>query len=683
MKLNIDFSLSFLESEKELAPLYDLLTEKPEEWSLANYEEQCKFMFSRNVLFLRTYVGFIKQFAPFTQVEFAEMLSISIATLNKWENAQALPNRLSIKSVANFANNAFKPYPLLSEADIMCRFLVFHFSDNFQVNYKPVGKSAETDYISTDFILNALEHSTEGFIIVSKTGLVQFSNPVAKQLLGMRDDNHSTISFYNAPFKLVDADGSPLPAQRHPINRVFEESKVLEVTVGIHRNNGTFGWLTMNISPIQKKETGEYYAAVVNIRDMTNRKRIEEAMHSMQEELQLKVEERTLDFKHISKRLQEEYEAKEFLSAELQLEKKIIKHILQPIIIVDNKLNIINWSKGAEDVLGYNEENVIGELYSNLLFDHSYDKFNAEILNPLKEQGVIFANQKFQTKNGYDIEINCRFSIMRNISRTLYSIEIIQDDLQILSGQQKERSVVLDLLLRFTPVIYVTYSEKETILSSEGNGLQYLSLSGNSTMGKPFASVFELKNERKSILKKVLKGENVVFTETINDVSVEWHSFQATSNNYIAIGVIQLSTIDSKKSTTSEISLIPEMLFQTIKKNSEEHSETISRLERVEAVLQLLTNFSFIVDRYEKVIYSSSTKKEYEELLLSSELQFQKEWFKQFKTEIVQQLTTGIITALRGGESILELQSKGKSITCTCIPVKIDGLTDVVIIVFK
>jgi len=683
MKFNVDFATSYLECEKELAPLYEQLSVRPEDWSLSKYEEQCKFVFSRNVLFLRTYVGFIKQFGPYTQIEFSDMLSISIATLNKWENAQALPNRLSIKSVANFANISLKPYPILTEADIMCQFLVFHFTDASQIHYKSSSKLLDPDTISSDFILNAIDHSSDGFVLVSQTGIVQYINPIGKQLLGIKDDDQSTISFYNSTFKLVDSDGNPIPTQRHPLYRVFDESRQLDMTVGIHRRNGTFGWLSFNITPIEKKETGEFYAAVVSIKDITERRKIENSLYSIKEELQLKIEERTVDFKNISQRLQEVNVEKEQISNDLQFEKKVVKQIIQPIITIDSKLTIINWSKGTEDVLGYNEENVIGESLSSLIFDYSTEKFAMEVLNPLKEQGVIFVLQKFQTKNGFDIELNCRYSLLRNDSKVIYAIEIIRDDLHIESNLQKERSTVLDLLLRFTPVIYVTYSEKETILSSEGNGLQYLGLSGNSTMGKPFATVFDLKHERKTMLKKVLKGENVVFTEEINDVTVEWHSFKSLNNNFTAIGVVHQPDAESKKLPTTEASLVPEMLFQTIKKNSEEHSLTITKLERLESILHLLTNFSFIIDRYEKVIYSSTIRRKFESYLITPEIQYQKEWFKQFKTELVQQLTSGIITALRGQESEVEIVTSGLSIKCTCIPVKLDGFTDVVIVVCK
>jgi hypothetical protein len=69
--------------------------------------------------------------------------------------------------------------------------------------------------------------------------------------------------------------------------------------------------------------------------------------------------------------------------------------------------------------------------------------------------------------------------------------------------------------------------------------------------------------------------------------------------------------------------------------------------------------------------------------LITPEIQYQKEWFKQFKTELVQQLTSGIITALRGQEAEVEIITSGLSMKCTCIPVKLDGFTDVVIVVCK
>lgn len=56
------------------------------------------------------YCEFIKRVRKqlnYTQKELAEALDVSYATVNRWENNQALPSKLAIKSLLDFCENNF------------------------------------------------------------------------------------------------------------------------------------------------------------------------------------------------------------------------------------------------------------------------------------------------------------------------------------------------------------------------------------------------------------------------------------------------------------------------------------------------------------------------------------------------------------------------------------------------
>ena len=86
--------------------------------------ELCKILFSRNVLFLRTYLGFSAQGAPYDQIQFADLIGVSAAGLRRWEAAEVIPNELSLRAIAQFANQILKTPIPIENAHLLYRNLV-------------------------------------------------------------------------------------------------------------------------------------------------------------------------------------------------------------------------------------------------------------------------------------------------------------------------------------------------------------------------------------------------------------------------------------------------------------------------------------------------------------------------------------------------------------------------------
>lgn len=88
------------------------------------FEEHIKILFGNNVCFLRTYVGFHYNANPFTQVNFAKLLKVSIGTLKQWESGSVMPNQLSVHSIVSLCNSLLNRPNLLNEKIILFRNLV-------------------------------------------------------------------------------------------------------------------------------------------------------------------------------------------------------------------------------------------------------------------------------------------------------------------------------------------------------------------------------------------------------------------------------------------------------------------------------------------------------------------------------------------------------------------------------
>ena len=191
--------------EAELDVIFDDFLANPQTIDLDGYEEKCRYMFAHNVMFMRAYFGFIWKFEAYTQTEFSDILSVSLATLKKWESAQSLPNRLSVKSLLSYANETLKIEEPLKEAHLLCKNFVLLFQ---QYNTKSYIKSilkqynipvsdSEDIFALLNFLINNaqssdskfrnyLENLPDAYLITNKNKIV-FANRNAIDIFGFKE----------------------------------------------------------------------------------------------------------------------------------------------------------------------------------------------------------------------------------------------------------------------------------------------------------------------------------------------------------------------------------------------------------------------------------------------------------------------------------------------------------------
>jgi len=86
--------------EERLAELYNKMVSEEETSSdIDKHEDDIKILFSKNLQFLRMYLGFWAVGEPYTRTEFASMLNVSVPTLKNWELGYSLPNHYSLKRI--------------------------------------------------------------------------------------------------------------------------------------------------------------------------------------------------------------------------------------------------------------------------------------------------------------------------------------------------------------------------------------------------------------------------------------------------------------------------------------------------------------------------------------------------------------------------------------------------------
>jgi transcriptional regulator with XRE-family HTH domain len=207
-------NLSIEEIEKELEPTFVQISNHPDDLIINQVPEKCKILLSRNVIFLRHYIGFEKNLRPYIQEEFAKIMNISVPTLKKWEGANNLPSRFSLKSILQVTNKMLFGKEVLKMEHILCKNLVKFIKE---IQKAEILKKADiyseesTEALdklkqSENMILKALNAMNDACMIIQDSQIV-FANNSAIRLFSGNDilaTNYTLADLLLPDFDIAD-----------------------------------------------------------------------------------------------------------------------------------------------------------------------------------------------------------------------------------------------------------------------------------------------------------------------------------------------------------------------------------------------------------------------------------------------------------------------------------------------
>jgi len=165
----------------------------------------------------------------------------------------------------------------------------------------PMDQSLEQLRRQHQLILNAVG---EGVYGLDLNGNVTFVNPAAAAMIDwpmeeLIGKSMHTVLHHSHP------DGTHYPREDCPIYAAFQDGSIRRVTNEVFwRKDGT-SFPVEYISTPMHDEKGQLIGAVVTFRDITQRRWAEEVLQRTNEELELKVEERTAKLRQANQQLQD------------------------------------------------------------------------------------------------------------------------------------------------------------------------------------------------------------------------------------------------------------------------------------------------------------------------------------------------------------------------------------------
>lgn len=238
----------------------------------------------------------------------------------------------------------------------------------------------------------------EGLYTVDINGRVTTMNPAAEKLFGWKKEELLGKKMHDiAHYK--HRDGSPFPAHECAGLQVLTKDITLNNYEDVFiKKDGTFFDVMYSSSPIVRN--GKKEGLIVVFRDITGQKEAARKLNESREQLR----QLTVSLEEKVKRRTAEIEKKnaalEKMNAELQQAGKILLQSEEryhrmvsevqdyAIILLNNEGIIQNWNKGAENIKGYKEEEIIGEHFRIFYREDDREKkLPEQLISEAKEKG--------------------------------------------------------------------------------------------------------------------------------------------------------------------------------------------------------------------------------------------------------------------------------------------------------
>jgi PAS domain S-box-containing protein len=222
------------------------------------------------------------------------------------------------------------------------------------------------------------ETMEQGVIYQDAEAMVTAANPAARRILGLtHDELVGKASILNRQRKRLREDGSLMPIDEHPAMVAFNTGKrVTDFVMGAYNaESHVLRWISISAVPEFRPGENVPYRVYTTFTDVTERRKMEEALR---------------------------YHA------------KLVENISDAVVSSDNKLKILSWNKGAEDMYGWKAEEAIGRLLPEAIVKISSSDSDAYIKEQLDKNAQWTGEAVHRRKDGRTFNVLFSASQMRD-----------------------------------------------------------------------------------------------------------------------------------------------------------------------------------------------------------------------------------------------------------------------------
>lgn len=247
-----------------------------------------------------------------------------------------------------------------------------------------------------------LENANDA-IIVLWDGHIKFHNPIAEEFTGLSKTEIERIPF----IELVHPEDRQMVMERH-IKRLKGEQAPNPYAFRVLNNDGETAW--GQVSAVLMTWQGEQ-SILCCIRDITEQKKIEDALRIARDELEAKVKQRTGELVETNQELRRQIRAHKMAERALRKSEKRYRMLFDSahdgVLVLDTTGAITDVSRGAESLYGYPAEQMLGRPLTDFVTPSSVQKIEI-CFSKLQKLSAIGDEFRIVRRDGDLIDVWCK-----------------------------------------------------------------------------------------------------------------------------------------------------------------------------------------------------------------------------------------------------------------------------------
>jgi PAS domain S-box-containing protein len=189
-------------------------------------------------------------------------------------------------------------------------------------------------------------------------------NPSSVQGLGLEGAGHRTLDEALSELEIVTPDGSPRPREKAPLYRALAGEICRGEEFARHCGTGEMRYRRYHAAPVRDRTSGRILGAVAVVSDITEHRKMEEALRRSHEELEERVRERTRELFDLTEDLREEVrqrrDAEEAARREQIFRETIEDSLVTGLVAVDHEGRILSVNDAFCAMTGWSREELLG-----------------------------------------------------------------------------------------------------------------------------------------------------------------------------------------------------------------------------------------------------------------------------------------------------------------------------------
>ncbi len=337
-----------------------------------------------------------------------------------------------------------------------------------------------------------LEKAAESIIVCNHQGKIIRASEEAHKILG----KNLLLSNFDDMIKLelLPKQNGSQPFLKKQRNSTFSIVSVINGNpyqgqeVEFIREDGQKFNFLLSASPLSIPHNN-LKGCVIILTNITERKWAEETLKKINEDLEIKVSERTAELESLNSRLKEELLEQARTQQVLQDQTKLLDLANDGIIVVDLNNNITYWNQGAEKLYGYSKLEVLGKSLVEVIktqFPKSLEQIKQEVFEQGNWEGELIQTNR----QGNSLIIHSSWSLKKDLNGNPISILKINRD--ITKAKQAEQAII-DSGLRLAGILdmaqdaIISINENQEITLFNQGAEKIFGYTANEILKKPFS----------------------------------------------------------------------------------------------------------------------------------------------------------------------------------------------------